>query len=54
VSRIQIIGGEKGTHVPSAVWHAENHLVPVTADDLPGEPIREWSEIPMQEGEGIT
>ena len=54
VSRIQNIGGEKGTHVPSAEWHAENHLVPVTADDLPGEPVREWSEIPMQEGEGIT
>jgi hypothetical protein len=35
VSRIQNIGAEKGTHVPSAEWHAENHHVPVTADDLP-------------------
>jgi len=47
VSRIQNIGGENGTHVPSPEWHAENHHVPVTADDLPGDPVREWAEIPM-------
>lgn len=34
VSRIQNIGAEKGTHVPSAEWHAEHHRVPITADDL--------------------
>lgn len=34
VSRIQNIGAERGTHVPSAEWHAANHRVPVTADDL--------------------
>lgn len=34
VSRIQNIGGEKGTHVPNAEWHAANHHVPITADDL--------------------
>jgi hypothetical protein len=48
VSRIQNIGGEMGTHVPSPEWHAANHHVPVTADDLPGDPVREWSEIPME------
>ena len=54
VSRIQNIGGENGTHVPSPEWHAENHHVPVTADNLPGDPVCEWSEILMQECEGIT
>ena len=55
VSRIQNIGGENGTHVPSAEWHAENHHVPVTADDLPGDPVREWQEIPpLDESESIT
>lgn len=34
VSRIQNIGAERGTHVPSAEWHTANHRVPVTADDL--------------------
>ena len=44
VSRIQNIGAEKGTHVPSAGWHAENHHVPVTADDLGGVPARDFVE----------
>jgi hypothetical protein len=39
VSRIQNIGAEKGVHVPNAEWHAANHHVPVTADDLDGEPV---------------
>lgn len=34
VSRIQNIGAERGTHVPSAEWHAANHHVSITADDL--------------------
>lgn len=42
VSRIQNIGAEKGTHVPGPEWHAQNHHVPVTADDLAGEPVTEW------------
>ena len=42
VSRIQNIGAERGTHVPSAEWHAANHRVPVTADDLEGEAVTEW------------
>lgn len=43
VSRIQNIGAEKGTHVPSASWHAENHHVPVTSDDLGGSPVMDFS-----------
>ena len=43
VSRIQNIGAERGTHVPNAEWHTENHRVPVTADDLDdGERVTEW------------
>lgn len=46
VSRIQNIGAEKGTHVPSPEWHAENHRVPVTADHLAGEPPpASWTEV---------
>jgi len=44
VSRIQNIGAEKGTHVPSAEWHQANHLVPVTADDLAGEKVTHWTQ----------
>lgn len=42
VSRIQNIGAERGTHVPDAAWHAANHHVPVTADDLEGGPVRDF------------
>jgi hypothetical protein len=42
VSRIQNIGAERGTHVPSAEWHTANHRVPVTADDLAGDPVLAW------------
>jgi hypothetical protein len=45
VSRIQNIGAERGTHVPNAAWHAVNHHVPVTADDLDGEPVRGFVEV---------
>ena len=45
VSRIQNIGAEGGTHVPSAAWHAANHHVPVTADDVGGEPVRDFVEV---------
>ena len=45
VSRIQNIGGERGTHVPSPEWHRANHHVPVTADDLGGEPPLEWTQV---------
>ena len=48
VSRIQNIGGEKGTHVPSPEWHAANHHVPITADDLsyPASfPVLEWKHV---------
>lgn len=44
VSRIQNIGAERGTHVPSAEWHLANHRVPVTADDLAGEPVTGWTQ----------
>lgn len=43
VSRIQNIGAEKGTHVPNAEWHAANHHVAVTADDLLGGPFPSWA-----------
>lgn len=42
VSRIQNIGGEKGTHVPSQEWHREHHHVEETADDLGGGAVSEW------------
>ena len=45
VSRIQNIGAERGTHVPNAEWHTANHRVAVTADDIPGEPVAEWSHV---------
>lgn len=45
VSRIQNIGAEKGTHVPSPEWHTANHRVAVTADDIPGGPVAEWSHV---------
>lgn len=45
VSRTQNIGAELGTHVPSAEWHAANHWVPVTADDIGGEPVQEWRTV---------
>lgn len=43
VSRIQNIGAEKGTHVPSPEWHTENHRVAVTADDVPGDTVTAWT-----------
>jgi hypothetical protein len=42
VSRIQNIGALLGTHVPDADWHAANHRVPITADDLAGAVSSEW------------
>jgi hypothetical protein len=45
VSRIQNIGAEKGTHVPSPEWHAANHHVPVTADDIEAESPGEWRQV---------
>ena len=46
VSRIQNIGAERGTHVPSAEWHAANHRVAVTADDITGvKPASEWRHV---------
>lgn len=46
VSRIQNIGAERGTHVPSVEWHEANHRVPVTADDLlsDGHPFANWTQ----------
>ena len=46
-SRIQNIGAELGTHVPNAEWHAANHHVPITADDLSTAasfPIASWKQ----------
>lgn len=46
VSRIQNIGAERGTHVPSAEWHAANHRVAETADDLASNftaPVGWWT-----------
>jgi hypothetical protein len=45
VSRIQNIGAEKGTHVPSPEWHAANHHVPVTADGIEAESPGEWRQV---------
>lgn len=45
VSRIQNIGAELGTHVANAEWHAKYHHVPVTADDLDGQPVRDFTEV---------
>jgi hypothetical protein len=42
VSRIQNIGAEQGTHVPSAEWHAANHHVAETADDLGSASVERW------------
>lgn len=44
VSRIQNIGAEKGTHVSGPEWHAKYHHVPITADDLGGVPVRDFTE----------
>ena len=49
VSRIQNIGAERGTHVPSAAWHTENHRVAVTADDIAGEAVTEWTQTRVDE-----
>ena len=49
VSRIQNIGAEKGTHVPSAEWHAANHHVAETADDIGGEMPEAWTEVRRDE-----
>jgi hypothetical protein len=43
VSRIQNIGAENGTHVPSAEWHSVHHHVKVTADDIDGS-VRDFAE----------
>jgi hypothetical protein len=46
VSRIQNIGAENGTHVPSAEWHAEHHRVAVTSDHIEnGEMPAAWREV---------
>jgi hypothetical protein len=45
VSRIQNIGAENGTHVPSAEWHTAHHHVAVTADHLEGEPVSDWRHL---------
>jgi len=45
VSRIQNIGAEKGTHVPSPEWHTANHRVAVTADDITGDSPAAWREV---------
>ena len=47
VSRIQNIGAERGTHVPSSEWHAANHHVAETADDLVSNftaPVDWWTK----------
>lgn len=46
VSRIQNIGAEQGTHVPSAEWHTAHHRVAVTADDIVGYgPVSKWAHV---------
>lgn len=49
VSRIQNIGAEKGTHVPSAEWHTEHHRVAVTADDIDATLPAAWREVRRDE-----
>lgn len=49
VSRIQNIGAEMGTHVPSAEWHAANHHVAETADDIGGEMPEAWTQTRVDE-----
>jgi len=48
VSRIQNIGAERGVHVPSPEWHAANHHVPETADDLMAS-VTAWTEVRRDE-----
>ncbi len=51
VSRIQNIGAEKGTHVPSPEWHAEHHRVAVTSDHIEnGEMPAAWREVRRADG----
>jgi hypothetical protein len=45
VARVQNIGGEGGTHVPSPVWHAAHHWNPNCIDHAPGDPVVRWREV---------
>lgn len=45
VARIQNIGGEGGTHVPSAIWHSAHHANPNWIETAPGEPVADWREV---------
>lgn len=45
VARIQNIGGEGGTHVPSSVWHAAHHANPNWIETSTGEPVDAWHEV---------
>lgn len=49
VSHVQNIGGERGTHVPSPEWHALNHHVPQTADDIGGETPLTWRPVRLDD-----
>lgn len=49
VARIQNIGGEGGTHVPSPIWHAQHHANPNWVEITAGPPVHEWREIPASE-----
>ena len=46
LARIQNIGGEGGTHVPNAAWHAAHHLNPHWIESVPGPRVDEWCEVP--------
>lgn len=46
LARIQNIGAEGGTHVPSAAWHAHHHLNRHWIETEPGARVDEWVEVP--------
>lgn len=46
LARVQNIGAEGGTHVPSAAWHAQYHLNGTWIDNVPGARVDEWIEVP--------
>lgn len=45
VARIQNIGGEGGTHVPSPMWHAAHHANPNWIETTIGPPVETWHEV---------
>jgi hypothetical protein len=45
VARIQNIGGELGTHVPSPIWHSAHHANPNWIETTVGPDVAAWQEV---------